>query len=216
MERIVVDNTVCSGCRACELACVAYHEGGFGRALARIKVTKLETAGLDLPAVCRRCRRPSCAAACPTAALTRDNEAGLIRLDAAECIGCGACADACPFGMVTMHPDSGLPLICDLCDGSPACVKRCATGAIRFRDEDAGPRARREALARRKLEEGPPRGVKPAGRAWASGCATGSSSVLASTAGVTPHAAPGPHSAATPDTATPAATLDTATEGRQA
>jgi hypothetical protein len=32
--------------------------------------------------------------------------------------------------MVALHPETGLALICDLCGGDPACVKRCATGAI--------------------------------------------------------------------------------------
>lgn len=57
------------------------------------------------------------------------------------CIGCGVCADACPFGMVAFRGDDGPPLICDLCGGEPACVGRCATGAIVYRDsEEAGDR----------------------------------------------------------------------------
>jgi carbon-monoxide dehydrogenase iron sulfur subunit len=147
VERILVRHEVCSGCRACMVACVASHEGGFGTAPARIKVTKVEPEGLDVPAVCRRCRRPGCVAACPTSALWREEPAGIIRLRAEECIGCGACADGCPFGMVTIRPADGYPLICDLCDGDPACVKRCAPGAIRWGDEAAGPRHVRERLA---------------------------------------------------------------------
>jgi len=152
-SRILVRSDICSGCRACTLACVAGHEGGFGSFPSRIKVTKIETEGLDVPSVCRLCRRPACAAACPTGALVRDEILGVVRLDEEECIGCGACADGCPFGMVTMHPTSGLPLICDLCDGDPACVKRCAPGAIRWGGADEPARRNRENLALRHLDD---------------------------------------------------------------
>jgi Fe-S-cluster-containing dehydrogenase component len=33
---------------------------------------------------------------------------------------------------VRFHPETGLPMICDLCGGDPQCVKRCATGALKF------------------------------------------------------------------------------------
>lgn len=153
-RRILVRSDICSGCRACALACVAAHEGGFGWAAARIKVTKIETEGLDVPSVCRLCRRPGCVAACPNGALSRDESLGVVRLDEDECIACGACADGCPFGMVTMHPSTGLPLICDLCGGDPACVKRCAPGAIRWGGADEPAGERREVLALRQAGDG--------------------------------------------------------------
>ncbi len=149
--RILVRSDICSGCKACMLACVAAHEGGFGTGAARIKVTKIETEGLDVPSVCRLCRRPGCVKACPAGALSRDASLGVVRLNEEECIACGACADGCPFGMVIMHPTTGLPLICDLCDGDPACVKRCAPGAIRWGGVDEQARDRRETLALRQL-----------------------------------------------------------------
>ncbi len=154
---------ICSGCKACMLACVGAHEGGFGTAAARIRVTKIETEGLDVPSVCRLCRRPGCVTACPAGALSRDAVLGVVRLNEAECIACGACADGCPFGMVIMHPTTGLPLICDLCDGDPSCVKRCAPGAIRWGGVDEQARERRETLALRQLGGGP--GGTSSGRA---------------------------------------------------
>jgi Fe-S-cluster-containing dehydrogenase component len=35
-----VSSDLCTGCRACEVACVAHHEGVFGRSAARIKALK--------------------------------------------------------------------------------------------------------------------------------------------------------------------------------
>jgi carbon-monoxide dehydrogenase iron sulfur subunit len=147
LKRILVRAEVCSGCRACEVACVARHEGQFGTATARIRVTKIEPLGVDHPHVCRLCRRAPCLAACPTGALYKDGATGAVLLQADDCIGCAACVDACPFGVAALHPGTGLALICDLCGGDPACVRRCATGAIVYDDEGAGARAKRDRLA---------------------------------------------------------------------
>ena len=147
MKRILVRRDLCSGCRACEVACVTRHEGAFGTATARIRVTKIESLGVDHPHVCRLCRRAPCAAACPTAALYKDETSGAVLLHPEECIGCSACVDACPFGMAALHPQTGLAVICDLCSGDPACVKRCATRAIVYDHAGAGARAKRQKLA---------------------------------------------------------------------
>jgi len=149
VKRILVRGNLCSGCRACEIACVARHDGRFGTATARIRITKVEPLGVDYPHVCRLCRRPLCVAACPTEALYKDEVTGAVLLRPDDCIGCSACVDACPFGMVTLHPETGLPLICDLCGGDPACVKRCATGAIVYGKEELLAQERQEKRAMR-------------------------------------------------------------------
>lgn len=141
MKRIIVNAQACSGCRACQVACVAHHESRFGISTARIRVVKVEAMGTDHPHVCRQCRPAPCVEACTVGALQRHARTGAIVVDAGLCIGCAACVDACPFGMAMLDPASGVALICDLCDGDPACVKRCATGAIRYADPDLAARA---------------------------------------------------------------------------
>ncbi len=128
--RIVTDETRCSGCRACELACVARRDGVFGTTTARIRVFKIEAQGVDRPRVCRQCDDVPCAGACPTGALAKDEVTGDLRFNAADCIACPACAAACPFEAVFIDTRTGLPLVCDLCGGHPACVERCVTGAL--------------------------------------------------------------------------------------
>jgi Fe-S-cluster-containing hydrogenase component 2 len=70
-----------------------------------------------------------------------------VLLHADECIGCASCVDACPFGMAALHLETGLAVICDLCGGDPACVKRCATGAIVYAEAGWGARRKREAAS---------------------------------------------------------------------
>ena len=136
-NKLRIDPLLCSGCRACQVACVAFHEGRFGTALARLRVVKDETRGLDRPYVCRLCHPAPCLAACPEGALYRDEATGAVCVSVeagggAACTGCGACVEACPFEMIALHPETGVALLCDLCGGDPACVKRCATGAIGY------------------------------------------------------------------------------------
>jgi Fe-S-cluster-containing dehydrogenase component len=136
-KKLRADHTLCSGCRACLVACVAHHEGHFGTATARLRVVKDEPRGLDTPHVCRLCDPAPCLTACPSGALCRDEATGaiLVRTGADEraCTGCGACVEACPLKMACLSPHTGTVLICDLCGGDPSCVKRCATGAIVYR-----------------------------------------------------------------------------------
>jgi len=136
-NRIVVRAELCTGCRACQVACVVSHEGLFGVSTARIHVLKDEPQGLDTPQVCRLCGRAPCAAVCPTNALFRHHSTAAVLLNSEDCTTCSACAEACPFDMIVLHPETGLPLICDLCGGEPACVKRCPTGAISYGDAPA-------------------------------------------------------------------------------
>jgi uncharacterized repeat protein (TIGR04076 family) len=131
IARLLVEEKLCSGCRACELACSFAHERHFSDQTSRILVQSDEAQGLDRPVVCRQCGVARCLQACPSGALTKAADHS-VAVDASRCTGCRACAKACPFGAVRFVPGRTAPLICDLCGGEPECAKRCPTGALAY------------------------------------------------------------------------------------
>lgn len=73
-----------------------------------------------------------------------------MRLIAENCVACGSCVSACPFGYLRLSHD-GIPLVCDLCshhsDG-PACVRICQEKAVTA--VEAGGREKRKGQVKEK------------------------------------------------------------------
>ena len=125
---IISDPELCSGCKVCELACSAVHEGVFNLKKARIKVDRSHPE-FAISAGCRFCAEPACIEKCPKDALTQE-ENGIIIVDEELCISCGLCVKACKFKAIRLHVDTEMPITCDLCNGDPACIKVCPETAI--------------------------------------------------------------------------------------
>ncbi len=131
LPRMLVDEDVCTGCRACETVCSFTHSGSFNGLKARIQIHKNEEEGIDSPHVCRQCGNAPCIEVCSTGALYKDEITNAILVDGEKCIGCKLCAEACPFDSIHFNLEMK-PMICDLCGGDPECVKRCPVEAISF------------------------------------------------------------------------------------
>ena len=129
-RRLVVHAELCTGCRACEMGCSFSHEALYSPSLARLHVVKLEDLGVDRPIVCLRCAKAPCVSACPEEAILQDPGTKVVRVDGDKCVGCGLCVEACVSGVIQLHPEKEIPLLCDLCGGDPECSKRCPTGAL--------------------------------------------------------------------------------------
>lgn len=132
---IDVNHTLCTGCRNCEIACAVEHEGSVFVAASRIRVHQFEDGPIDVPIICHRCSDFPCVAACPprVGALSIDESTGAIKVDDEKCVGvkCSRCSKACRHRTaIFFHPVTKKPLVCDLCQGDPACVKVCPTRAI--------------------------------------------------------------------------------------
>jgi len=131
---IQVSAQLCSGCRRCEVACAAHWAEAGRPAASCVFVLKDETAGADIPLLCRSCEDRPCVEACRSGALAATmlpSGDWAVRFSRELCTGCGACTGACPFGVVEMR--DGFPLICDLCGGEPRCVAACNLDALGVR-----------------------------------------------------------------------------------
>ncbi len=145
---LTIDAARCTACRACELACSFAKEGIFSPALSRIRIMQVHAAGLNVPVVCVNCADAPCIPACPVGAVYRDRRVPVVRIDEEECIGCGDCIRACPFGAVDRPEDKDAAIMCDLCDGNPACVLSCIYGALKFEPQRPTAEVKRWATAK--------------------------------------------------------------------
>jgi anaerobic dimethyl sulfoxide reductase subunit B (iron-sulfur subunit) len=132
------DADLCVECRACELACKGTNDLEPG--IRWRKVTE-EWRGrypdlkrVFLSSTCRHCPKPACAAACPTGALSKRAEDGIVVVDLEKCDGCGDCLPACPYGVPQFGTDGKMQK-CDYCLSvgvEPVCARSCPSGALTF------------------------------------------------------------------------------------
>lgn len=146
-----LDTTRCTGCKTCELACkdfsdldqnTAYrkvfdYEGGFWT--QNDDGTCATTAFVyHISMSCNHCEHPACTAVCPTGAMHKDSETGLVSVDADKCIGCGYCHMACPYNAPKVDHELGHSVKCDGCaervaqGKNPICVDACPLRALEF------------------------------------------------------------------------------------
>jgi len=125
----------CTGCKICELVCSGEKEGEFNPLLSRIRTVRLGTI-VNTSLACRLCDDPTCVRACPSKALTQEDQTGLIRVDEDRCTGCGWCIEACEFGAIALPADRKHVIICDLCDGDPRCIDMCPQSALSLKNAE--------------------------------------------------------------------------------
>ncbi len=89
---------------------------------------------------CHHCSDPICVTNCPTTAMTKRAEDGVVVVDTSKCIGCGYCAWSCPYSAPQMNTASGQMSKCDFCidllakGEDPVCVATCPLEAIKYGD----------------------------------------------------------------------------------
>ena len=127
---LVFEPKKCIGCRLCEQMCVMTHFEVTNPKKSRIRIIRDDEKQLDSAIYCHSCVDAKCIEACEFAALSRDSETGAILVNEGNCVACRKCIEECPYDHPIMHPSEDYVLICDLCNGSPACVEICPENAI--------------------------------------------------------------------------------------
>ncbi|MGH9437178.1 MAG: nitrate reductase subunit beta, partial [Terriglobia bacterium] len=90
-----------------------------------------------LPRICNHCLNPSCVAACPTGAIYKRGEDGIVLVSQEKCQGWRMCVSGCPYKKVYFNWQSGKAEKCILCyprletGQAPACMHSCV-GKIRY------------------------------------------------------------------------------------
>lgn len=155
---MLYDNTICTGCKACMVACneanglppdTALSGGlwqmptGLNSKTKNIIECYKEPDGAGFAYVkkqCMHCLDPACVTGCPFGALKK-NEWGAVTWESSRCIGCRYCEVACPFEVPKFEWDHWNPKIvkCEFCfdqrlkeNQQPACTGVCPTGAVIF------------------------------------------------------------------------------------
>ena len=129
IKQINVDVDKCIGCRACELACAAFHAvpkySSVNPARSRIRVMVDDLNDVYVPVRGTDYTPAEC------------NGRYTYQINGKMYKECGFCGCACSTRDRFKDPDSGLPLICDMCLSDPPleepwCVKVCGCGALTY------------------------------------------------------------------------------------
>ncbi|SHI03359.1 4Fe-4S dicluster domain-containing protein [Ferrimonas marina] len=127
----------CVGCDACTVACQANRGLAEDRLYRQVEAIEyLNANGRQVQAFlsqsCHHCEIPACLQACGYGVYSR-REDGIVRQHLQNCVGCGHCVSACPYGAIKMEQKDGRQLAtkCDMCAGriaegeKPHCVSGC-------------------------------------------------------------------------------------------
>jgi len=159
---VLVDTTVCIGCRKCEWACKVshdlptspideYEDRSVFSEMRRPTINALTVVNeyensknpnipIDVKVNCMHCDHPACVSACIVGALSKQ-ESGAVIWDSSKCIGCRYCMVACPFQIPAYEYNTAFQpdiLKCDFCNDRtlegkiPACVEICPVEAMTY------------------------------------------------------------------------------------
>lgn len=160
---MVIDLNTCVGCNACMAACAMENQTPVWKNKWRTYVPEKEIGTSEMvrrrffPHLCNHCDNPPCLTVCPTGA-TYKRADGIVLIDPDRCMGCRACAMACPYDAryeVTyedikigkefygeLQRTSPSMDKCSFCAHrvdkglKPACVETCVGSARQFGDLD--------------------------------------------------------------------------------
>ena len=144
------DSSKCVGCKSCQVACKeTYHlptanlwrrvynyTGGTWTKNANGVYVPKDVFGYFVSMACNHCENPACVANCPTGAMHKNSDTGIVTSNHDVCIGCRTCATVCPYGAPSLDVEKGYIIKCDMCQSEltlnrlPVCVATCPMRAL--------------------------------------------------------------------------------------
>ena len=90
-----------------------------------------------LPRLCEHCLNPACVASCPSGAIYKREEDGIVLIDQDKCRGWRMCVSACPYKKIYYNWSSGKSEKCTFCyprieSGQPTVCSETCVGRIRY------------------------------------------------------------------------------------
>jgi len=162
-KSFLVDTTLCTACRGCQVACKQWHDLPAEETVNRgsyqnpadlsfdtYKLVRMNEEVVDgklrwlfFPDQCRHCMEPPCqdTAGDPSAIFTNAYTGAVIYTANTRGLDAGEIRQSCPYDIPRQAEDGTLAK-CDMCSDrvenglEPACVKVCPTGAMNFGDRE--------------------------------------------------------------------------------
>lgn len=143
-----IDQQSCIGCFTCQIACKdknglesgeywrEVHEFTGGSSEEQNGVIRSNVYAYWLSMACNHCENPKCVTNCPTGAMHKREEDGIVLVDQEKCIGCGMCVWSCPYGAPQLI--NNISSKCNFCidllelGKQPACVGACFMRALDY------------------------------------------------------------------------------------
>jgi nitrate reductase beta subunit len=90
-----------------------------------------------LPRLCEHCLNPACVAACPSGAIYKREEDGIVLIDQDKCRGWRMCVSGCPYKKIYYNWNTGKSEKCIFCyprieSGQPTVCSETCVGRIRY------------------------------------------------------------------------------------
>ena len=90
-----------------------------------------------LPRICEHCLNPSCAASCPSGAIYKRSEDGIVLVDQDKCRGWRMCVTGCPYKKIYFNHRTGKAEKCTFCFprievGIPTVCAETCVGRLRY------------------------------------------------------------------------------------
>ena len=129
VKDIMADIDKCTGCRACEMACSAFHAlprySSINPSKSSIRVVVDELTDEYVPIRAGNYTRTGC------------DGRHFYTIEGKQYSECSFCRASCPTRDHFIEPDSGFPLKCDMCESvpplaQPMCVQVCEPGCLTY------------------------------------------------------------------------------------